>query len=139
MKETLNIDDIVEDFRERSLRYVEGDLAKLVFLSSCRDCNSGLYRHDGLAVQFPETAVHEALALCHREVFEEMSRAPLLHWVQELRQYFENADANSLQVWKELRPYHLIIPLNATALSVELAMANLRLALEILQSETTGG
>ncbi len=139
MKATLSVDEIAEDFRERSLRYVDGDLAKLVFLSSCRDCNSGLYRHDGLAAQFPETAVHEALALCHREVFEEMSRSPLLHWVQELRWYFENADGNSLQVWKELRPYHLVIPLGATTLSVELAMANLRLALELLQSEAKAG
>jgi hypothetical protein len=52
-------------------------LAKLVFLSSCRDYNSGLYRHDGLAAEYAETITHEALALLHREIFEERSAVPL--------------------------------------------------------------
>jgi len=134
MRTEVDINDIAEDFRERSLRYVPGGLPKLVFLSSCRDCNSGLYQHDGLSARYSPIAVDQALALCHREVFEEMSTNPLEQWVKELGEYFENADANSMQVWKELRPYHLIIPLGATPVAVELIMSNLKIALEILQT-----
>jgi hypothetical protein len=133
--EQVDIRDIAEDFRERTLKYVDGGLAKLVLLSSCRDYNSGLYRHDGLAVEYSELAVHAALSLLHMEVFEEMSVAPLEQWVSELRQYLESADAASLRVWKELRPYHLIVPLEASTVAVELVMSNLALALEALDEE----
>ena len=112
-------------------------MAKLVFLTSCRDYNSGLYRHDGLATEHPEFAIHAALGLIHNELFEEMSTAPLEQWVEELRQYLENAGANSIRVWKELRPYHLIVPLDASTVAVELVMSNLNLALDILQIPNT--
>lgn len=132
-----DIREIADDFRQRTLRYVEGNLAKLVFLTSCRDYNSGLYKHDGLATEFPEYAIHAALGLLHKELFEETSAAPLEQWVEELRQYLENADANSIRVWKELRPYHLIVPLDASTVAVELVLSNLNLALDILQIPKT--
>ena len=133
--EQADIREIAEDFRERTLRYVDGGLAKLVFLSSCRDYNSGLYRHDGLAVEYSELSVHAALLLLHTEIFEEISVAPLEQWVSELRQYLENADPSSLRVWKELRPYHLIVPLEVSTVAVELVMSNLSLALEVLDGK----
>ena len=131
----VDINDVAQDFRDRSLRYVEGGLAKLVFLSSCRDYNSGLYCHDGLASEYSETVAHEVLALLHREIFEELSAVPLAQWVKETSQYLENADANSLRVWKELRPYHLLVPIGASNIAVELVISNLRISLETLQAE----
>jgi hypothetical protein len=137
--DTIDVHEVAEEFRERSLRYVEGGLAKLVFLSSCRDYNSGRYRHDGLARRFSEQAVHEALALCHRELFEGMIRTPLTDWVVELRHYFAASGMESFQVWKELRPYQIVIPLGTTALATELFNSNLKIALEILSSEQGAG
>ena len=132
--ERINIRDVVSEFRERSLRYVEGNLAKLVYLSSCRDYNSGRYRHDGLAAQFSEQAAHEAIALCHRELFEHMIQAPLAEWVEELRKYFNSTDPDAARIWKELRPYQIAVPLGTTTLAAELFMSNLKIALEVLES-----
>jgi hypothetical protein len=128
--------EIADEFQERSLRYVDGGLAKLVFLSSCRDHNSGRYQHEGLAFRFSESAVHEALALCHRELFGGMIRTPLADWVSELRRYFTNTDTESLRVWKELRPYQIVLPLGTSALAAELFVSNLKIALEVLARET---
>jgi len=133
--ESMNISSVLAEFRERSLRYVQGNLAKLVYLSSCRDYNSGRYRHDGLATRFSETAVHEGLALCHRDLFEQMIQAPLTEWIEELRLYFTSTDPDAARVWKELRPYQIAIPRGTTALEAELFMSNLKIALEILESE----
>src|SRR5580704_10593353 len=93
--------EITEELQEGTLRHVDGSLAKLVYLSSCRDCNSGRYRHDGLTIRFSEPDVHEALAQCHRELFAEMIVTPLAAWVGELRSYFTRTDADSPTVWKE--------------------------------------
>jgi hypothetical protein len=133
--ESINIRYVLTEFRERSLRYVEGNLAKLVYLSSCRDYNSGRYRHDGLAARFSEEMVHEALALCHRDLFEQMIQTPLAEWVEELRRYFTGTDPEAARIWRELRPYQIAVPLGTTALAAELFMSNLKIALEILESE----
>src|SRR5215475_12923808 len=125
--ESAQIRDIAEEFLQRSLNYVEGNLAKLVYLSSCRDYNSGKYRHDGLAVEFFETAVHDALAQCHRELFEQMIQSPLAEWVAELRRYFTCTDPESLQVWKQLKPYQIAVPLGTATLAAELFMSNLKI------------
>jgi hypothetical protein len=136
--ETPAIRQVIEDFRERSLQYVEGNLAKLVYLSSCRDYNSGRYRHDGLAAQFSEEVVDDALAQCHRELFEQMIQIPLSEWVEELRRYFNSTDPESLKIWKRLRPYQITLPLGTTALSAELFTSNLKIAIEVLESEQRG-
>src|SRR6185295_5147755 len=130
----IDIRDVIAEFRARSLSCVEGNLARLVYLSSCRDYNSGKYRHDGLAIRFSEETVHEALARCHRDLFEEMIQTPLAEWVQELRRYFNATDPEAARIWRELRPYQIAVPLGTTALAAELFMSNLKIALEILES-----
>jgi hypothetical protein len=136
--ETPAIRQVIEDFRERTLQYVGGNLAKLVYLSSCRDYNSGRYRHDGLAAQFSEEVVDEALAQCHRELFEQMIQIPLSEWVEELRRYFNDTDPESLKIWKQLRPYQITLPLGTTALAAELFTSNLKIAIEVLEAEQRG-
>lgn len=124
-----------DEFRDRTLRYVEGDLAKLVYLSSCRDCNSGRYRHDGLSSRFSEVDVDRALALCHRELFDEAVRKPLAAWVAELREYFAVADGASLVFWRALKPYQIAVPMGVAPLAVALFTSNLGIAVEILRRE----
>ena len=61
-----------QDLRRRTLAQMPQALERLIYLSSMRDYNTGLYRHEGLALRFSEEAACEALADCHREAFREL-------------------------------------------------------------------
>ena len=41
-----------QDLNLRTLVHIHGDFARLVYLASMRDYNTGEYYHDGLAWQF---------------------------------------------------------------------------------------
>jgi len=126
-----------DDFRQRSLQQVDGYLAKLIYLASCRDYTSGVYRHDGLAFRASEQLAHEVMAASHREVFGEALRLPLAAWVQELKHYLQSTSipTDCLRIWQEVRPYQVAIPLGMPPLCGDLFLSNLQAALQILQEE----
>ncbi len=123
-----------EDFRHRTLDYVEGDLTQLVYLASSRDYNSGTYRHDGMAAHFSEQTAHRVLEESHRDVFARIVRMPLAVLVEELRLYVEANGPDSLQVWRELKPYQIAVPFGVPTVTASLFISNLKVALEILSS-----
>ena len=50
-----------DDLLKRSLSKVSCDLARLIYLASTRDYNTGAYHHDGLASRFRADAASKAL------------------------------------------------------------------------------
>lgn len=48
----LDVEAAAADLRTRTLGKLSGDMARLLYLASMRDYNSGEYFHDGLAIQF---------------------------------------------------------------------------------------
>lgn len=123
-----------DDFERYTLKSIEGEVAKLVYLASARDYNTGVYRHDGLAFDFTEDGSHRILEAAHRAAFSHVASLPLEELTSALEQYFHAAgDALELaRVWKELRPYHITIPQGQNPLKVSLFIANIKIAVEIL-------
>ena len=60
-------EEAVRDLQNRTLDRLDGDFAKLVYLASTRDYNTGRYAHDGLSFRFSEPVAERVLAAAHRE------------------------------------------------------------------------
>ncbi|HEV3254077.1 MAG TPA: hypothetical protein VG033_06700 [Candidatus Acidoferrales bacterium] len=133
----MNVDAARKDLEFRTLQGIDGDMARLVYVASTRDYNTGKYYHDGLAAHFSEEIVDAALAASHQEVFRRLVFSPLEELVQQLETYLGSTHAEQseiLQVWQKLQPYRVTIPLGCDPLSAELFFSNLRIALAILES-----
>jgi hypothetical protein len=122
------------DLLHRSLSKLSCDLARLIYLASTRDYNSGTYHHDGLAVRFRPDAASQALEIAHRQVFYRLCMYSLEELVRELEVYLHSSHeppADVLRTWQKLEPYRIAIPLEINPVVARLFLSNVRLALAI--------
>jgi hypothetical protein len=123
-----------DDLLQRSLSKLSGDLARLVYLASTRDYNSGTYHHDGLAARYRADAACKALEIAHRQVFFRLSAYSLEELVRELELYLSTSHespAGVLRTWQKLEPYRVAVPLEVNPVVARLFLSNIRLALAI--------
>lgn len=125
-----------DDVRRRTLVGMREPLAKLIYLASMRDYNTGLYYHDGLADEFSPEVASEALSDCHREAFRELVTSSLESLVQQLDGYIFQSQtrvSDFLPVWKKLEPYRVAVPVATDPFAAEFLFSNLKIALAILE------
>jgi hypothetical protein len=129
-----------ENLQTRTLDRIPGDFARLVYLASTRDYNSGEYYHEGLARRFTPKAARGALACCHEDVFRRLALCSVKELVAELETYVRSTRlpfCEVLHAWQRLQPYRVTIPVDCSALTARLFTANVRAALAILQHRRT--
>jgi hypothetical protein len=140
MKNVLKRTDVLEaaeDLRRRTLASITRPLDRLIYLASTRDYNTGFYYHDGLAARYPEEAVCEALADCHREAFQELVGASLEQLIGQMNSYMvssRTAPSDFIATWKKLEPYRVAVPLDTDELTGEFLFSNFKIALAILEA-----
>lgn len=125
-----------DDLLQRSLAKIPGDLARLIYLASTRDYNTGTYHHEGLAMRFRADAAAKALEMAHKQVFYKVSAYSLEELVEELENYLKTPGQNRaevLRMWQKLEPYRVAIPMGANTVVARFFLSNLRLALAILR------
>lgn len=135
------IQKAVRDLERRTLAGMPGDIARLVYLCSTRDYNTGRYHHDGLTMTYSAEAADTALARCHEKTFQTLVRTNLTQIVESLHCYFETTRQpreKVLRVWQRLQAYHVLIPATCDDLSAELFMSNVKIALAILSHRHSG-
>jgi hypothetical protein len=123
-----------DDLLQRSLSKLPCDLARLVYLASTRDYNTGTYHHDGLAARFRPDAASKALELAHRETFQRLSGYSLEELVAELESYLSSSHESPnevLRTWQRLEPYRVAIPVEVNPAAARLFLSNIKLALAI--------
>jgi len=133
---TLTVDRAYDDLLRRSLSHISGDLARLIYLASTRDYNTGKYHHDGLATHFKADVACQALELAHRQIFYQIAARSLQELVGELDLYVNSSRQNRddvLQVWQKLEPYRVALPVNVDVVVAQLFVSNIKLALAILR------
>ena len=126
-----------DDFLQRSLSKLPCDLARLIYLASTRDYNTGTYHHDGLASRFSPDTAAKALEIAHRQIFLQLSANSLEELVEQLRIYFESSKEEAteiLRMWQKLEPYRIAIPVEVNPAVARLFLSNVRLALAIWRS-----
>ena len=113
---------------------LEGDLTKIVYLSTLRDNNTGTYFHSSLSELYGVERADRALAICHRNIFMQLVKVPVSEYVEELRLYMRFCKVNVVAAWRRLQPYRATIPLEAPQFLVEIYCHNIEVALLILQN-----
>ena len=135
---TLTVEEAYDDLLRRSLSRIGGDLARLIYLTSTRDYNTGKYYHDGLAARFRVEIACKALELAHREIFYRIAGYSLEELVREVEIYVSSSQQSReeiLQVWQKLEPYRVALPVNVDAALAQLFVSNIKLALAILRRQ----
>src|ERR1700732_4061588 len=96
-----------DDLLRRSLSKISGDLARVIYLASTRDYNTGTYHHEGLAARFRADAAANAVEVAIREIFCRIAACPLQELVRELEVYVNSsrqAPQDVLHIWQKLEP-----------------------------------
>ena len=133
---SMAVEDGLRDLRNRTLAKLDGDFARLVYLASTRDYNTGRYAHDGLSFRFTESVAQKVLAEAHREVFASLALSPLKILVAQLEQYIRSGCARPdelLASWGELEPFRILAPEYDDPITVKLFISNVRIALAIVR------
>jgi hypothetical protein len=123
-----------DDLLQRSLSKISCDLARLIYLASTRDYNTGSYHHDGLAARFRPEVAGNALEIAHRQIFYQLSACSLEELVEQLQTYLDcshESAADVLRIWQKLEPYRVAIPVEVNPAVARLFLSNIRLALAI--------
>ena len=123
-----------DDFLQRSLSKISCDLARLIYLASTRDYNTGAYHHDGLASRFSPDVACKALEIAHRQLFYQLSAISLEEMVEQLQTYLDcshESPADVLRIWQKLEPYRVAVPVEVNPAVARLFLSNIRLALAI--------
>jgi hypothetical protein len=127
-----------DDLLRRSLSKISGDLARVIYLASTRDYNTGTYHHEGLAARFRSEVAGKALEAAHREIFYKIASCSLEELVREVEIYM-NCSSQSrdevLHIWRKLEPYRLALPMDVNVAVAQLFVSNIRLALAILERQ----
>ena len=129
------IEDALRDLQNRTLANLDGDFARLVYLASTRDYNSGRYAHDGLSFRFTAPVAEQVLAKAHRDAFVSLALSPLEVLVSQLEQYIRSGSARPdelLESWHELEPFRILAPEHDDPITVKLFISNVRVALAIV-------
>lgn len=137
---SIAVEDALRDLQNRTLASLDGDFARLVYLASTRDYNSGRYAHDGLSFRFTAPVAERVLAEAHREVFVNLALCPLKILVTQLEQYIGSGCARPdelLASWHELEPFRILAPEFDDPITVKLFISNVRVALAIVGASWT--
>jgi hypothetical protein len=129
------LESAIDDLNDRSLECIETRFAKLVYLASTRDYNTGHYHHEGLARRFGEDISEKALAETHRSIFDALALLPIETLVEELERYVHSTRVpyeEVLDAWYNLEPYRVIVPAGYEQLLIETFVSDVRVALAIL-------
>lgn len=131
------IEEALRDLQNRTLANLDGDFARLIYLASTRDYNSGRYAHDGLSFRFTEPVAEQVLAEAHRKLFVSLALSPLEVFVTQLERYIRSGCAHPdelLATWSELEPFRILAPEYDDPITVELFISNVRVALAIVKA-----
>jgi len=129
---------VIEDFSARTLAAIPTDFARLHYISSLMDTNTGRYEHDGLMSLYPYDSVQFALAHCHEELFSRILETPLQKQEGDLRACLSTAGDQFWTVvesWRESQSFVEMCPQGAPNYLHDMFHSNMSALLAIFSSK----
>jgi hypothetical protein len=117
----------------RAIDRLNGDLTRIVYLSTLRDNNTGTYFHPILSQTHGVERASCAMAICHKNIFTQLVRAPIRRYVEELKLYMQFARVDVVPVWRTLAPYRGTAPSGVPQFLLDIYFHNIETALLILE------
>jgi hypothetical protein len=125
------------DLWRHTLSQIPATFGRLVYLSSLRDLNTGIYQHFGLTQQFSESDTDQVLRASHIESFEEWISFDLEGKKSDLDLYLAGVNGDRkkiLDTWIRLKPFRNLIPANVPRVAIELYLSSLETLLRLLMN-----
>ena len=113
------------DLWRHTLSQIPTTFGRLVFLSTLRDPNTGVYAHYGFAQRVGEEAAGATLRQSHLQCFSEWLAFSLEEQKADLDLYLSSIESDKttiLETWTRTKPYRYLVP--AAALEVERILYN---------------
>lgn len=126
------------DIWRNTLSQIPSVFNRLVYLTSLRDENTGVYEHHGLALIFGPDESDRALKDSHAACFHDWLCFTLEQQKADLGLYLASLTSNRaaiIETWLRLRPYANLVPSSAREVEKQLYLADLESLLELLKNE----
>lgn len=128
----------VEETWRRTLDGIPTLIGRLVYLSSLRTGDAGLYQHYGLSQRLGEQETSAMLGRSHVEAFQSWLSLDLEAQKRQVEEYLfggEGNGAKALASWIALEPWALWIPETSRDVERELYRGDMGIVLELLRRE----
>src|SRR4051794_37060939 len=125
------------DLWRHTLSQIPTTFGRLVFLSTLRDANTGVYSHFGFAQRMGEEVADQTLRQSHLHCFSEWLAFGLEEQKADLDLYLSGIDSDKktiLETWTRTKPYRTLIPAEAAAVERMLYNSDLEVLLDLLTS-----
>lgn len=129
---------LTESWR-RTLGTIKTPLARLAYLASLRNVNTGTYEHFGLAEKIGQGEADRLIRRSHVEVFQQWLCFSLERQKAELETYFAELDGDRREIlsnWLHLGPYASWVPAESRDVERKLFYTDLELVLDMIRSES---
>lgn len=123
------------DLWRHTLSQIPTTFGRLVFLSTLRDPNTGIYTHYGFAQRVGEEVAAETLKQSHWQCFAEWLVFSLEEQKADLDLYLSSIESDKktiLETWTRTKPYRNLVPAAALAFERRLYNSDLETLLELL-------
>lgn len=126
------------DLWRHTLSHIPSLFGRLVYLSSLRGGDTGVYEHAGLATLFGEREAHRALFRSHETVFAAWLNYSLERQKEDVDLYLSGLSVDRKSVisaWSRLSPYRNVFPESAQPFERALFLRDFEALLELFRDE----
>jgi hypothetical protein len=124
------------DLWRNTLSQIPTVFGRLVYLSSLRSADSGVYEHHGLSLVFGSRAANEALRTSHEETFREWLTHDLRRQKADIDLYLSglvSERAAVVETWLRLNPYRNLVPVAVRKAEQDLFLVDFKAVLELFR------
>jgi hypothetical protein len=121
---------------QRTLSAIPTVIGRVVYLSSLRNVNTGIYEHFGLAQRVGEDEVDRTLRRSHMSAFQDWLCYVLEKQKEELEEYFSGLDGDRREIiasWLSTEPWNNWTPAESRDVERKLFNTDLKVILELLR------
>ena len=126
---------VVQDILNALEMSLPTDMARLIFLATVRDNNSGHYYHPEVARRYSPEIADAAMLACHKQIYERVVSLSLEDLTDQLDDYMATVRASKnrlIESWSKLRAYRATIPMDTDPISAEIFFMKVDVAVAIL-------